>query len=120
MVSCEATDSRRREPARMVATRPSRRRPRRVPGRARQEADVRARTRSSLRISGIWSVLISAVAGCSAGPPADEIRMLIQGLPGMTIDTLPGAGHHLPEERPDRVVAALLAVPEALTVVAKP
>ena len=56
----------------------------------------------------------------SAGPPADEIRMLIQGLPGMTIDTLPGAGHHLAEERPDRVVAALLAVPEALTVVAKP
>jgi beta-glucosidase len=25
-----------------------------------------------LRISGIWSVVISAVAGCSAGPPADE------------------------------------------------
>ncbi len=32
----------------------------------------------------------------------------VAGLPGMTIDTVTGAGHHLAEERPDRVVEALI------------
>ncbi len=47
----------------------------------------------------------------SAGPPTEEIRMLTVGLPGMTIDTVTGAGHHLAEERPDRVVEALTGTP---------
>ena len=47
----------------------------------------------------------------AAGPPAEEIRMLSVGLPGMTIETVTGAGHHLAEERPDRVVEALTGVP---------
>jgi pimeloyl-ACP methyl ester carboxylesterase len=47
----------------------------------------------------------------SAGPPDDEIRVLSDGLPSMTIDTVPGAGHHLAEERPERVVEALVVEP---------
>ena len=59
----------------------------------------------------------------SAGPPADEVRMLATGLPEMTIDTVPGAGHHLAEERPDRVVEALIgaaAVAAAIARLARP
>jgi pimeloyl-ACP methyl ester carboxylesterase len=44
----------------------------------------------------------------SAGPPDEEVRALIAGLATLTIDTLPNAGHHLAEERPDAVVRALI------------
>ena len=43
----------------------------------------------------------------SAAPKPDEIRMLSAGLGALTVDTVPGAGHHLAEERPDRVIEAL-------------
>ena len=55
----------------------------------------------------------------SAGPPAEEIRMLSVGLPGMTIDTVTGAGHHLAEERPDRVVEALIGASAVAAAVAR-
>ena len=57
---------------------------------------MRDRTRSSLRISGMWSVVISAVAGCSAGPPADE--------PAGTQSALSAARDH---HRIDDLIAAM-------------
>lgn len=52
----------------------------------------------------------------SAGPPESEVRMLIAGLSALTVDTVVGAGHHLAEERPDRVIQALTgASPEHAT-----
>ena len=57
----------------------------------------------------------------SAGPPADEVRLLSAGLPALTVDTVPGAGHHLAEERPDLVVEALIGEPTlAATVTGRP
>jgi pimeloyl-ACP methyl ester carboxylesterase len=53
-------------------------------------------------------LLLLGGAKHSAGPPRDEVRMLVAGLVALSIDTVPGAGHHLAEERPDRVVAALI------------
>ncbi len=58
-------------------------------------------------------LLLLGGAKHSAGPPKDEVRMLSAGLAALTIDTVPGAGHHLAEERPDRVVEALMGRPPA-------
>lgn len=56
-------------------------------------------------------LLLLGGAKHGAGPPKDEVRMLAAGLVALTIDTVPAAGHHLAEERPDRVTAALLGTP---------
>ena len=56
-------------------------------------------------------LLLLGGAKHSAAPPKDEVRMLTAGLLALTIDTVPGAGHHLAEERPDRVIEALLGRP---------
>jgi len=56
----------------------------------------------------------------SAGPPDDEVRLLAAGMPAMTIDTVPGAGHHLAEERPDLVVEALIGEPAVAAAVTRP
>ena len=56
-------------------------------------------------------LLLLGGARHTAGPPKDEVRMLSAGLETLTIDTIPGAGHHLAEERPDRVVEALIGRP---------
>jgi pimeloyl-ACP methyl ester carboxylesterase len=53
-------------------------------------------------------LLLLGGAKHSAGPPKDEVRMLVARLVALSIDTVPGAGHHLAEERPDRVVEALM------------
>ena len=55
-----------------------------------------------------------------AGPPKDEVWMLSAGLAAMTIDTVAGAGHHLAEERPDRVIEALIGSPALSVVVPSP
>ena len=47
----------------------------------------------------------------SAGPPKDEVLMMMAALAELTIDTVPGAGHHLAEERPERVIEALMGRP---------
>lgn len=41
---------------------------------------------------------------------SDEIARLSRALVAFTVDTVPGAGHHLHEERPDAVLAAIAAV----------
>jgi pimeloyl-ACP methyl ester carboxylesterase len=56
----------------------------------------------------------------SAGPPDDEVRLLAAGMPAMRIDTVPGAGHHLAEERPDLVVEALIGEPAVAAAVTRP
>ena len=39
---------------------------------------------------------------------ADEIALLAKSLPSFALDSVPGAGHFLQEERPDAVAAALV------------
>ncbi len=41
---------------------------------------------------------------------SDEIARLSRALVAFTVDTVPGAGHHLHEERPDAVLAAIAAI----------
>lgn len=43
-----------------------------------------------------------------AGPPRSEVQLLSSRLATLTVDTIPGAGHHLAEERPDVVIDALM------------
>ncbi len=56
-------------------------------------------------------LLLLGGAKHSAGPPTDEVRMLVAGLVALSIDTVPGGGHHLAEERPDLVIEALMGRP---------
>ncbi len=71
--------------------------------RAREPDDIADR----LPLVGVPVHLLLGGAKHSAGPPPEEIRLLSAGLPEMTIDTVASAGHHLAEERPDRVIEAL-------------
>jgi pimeloyl-ACP methyl ester carboxylesterase len=41
------------------------------------------------------------------GPPDAEVQVLRDGVPGLVIDPVPGAGHYVFEERPDAVMAAV-------------
>lgn len=65
------------------------------------------------RVAEVRAPVLLLLGGAkhSAGPPKDEVRMLSSGLAALTIDTVPGAGHHLAEERPDRVITALMSGP---------
>ena len=62
------------------------------------------------RVAEVKAPVLLLLGGAkhSAGPPLDEVRMLVSRLVALSIDTVPGAGHHLAEERPDRVVEALM------------
>ncbi len=64
-------------------------------------------------------LLLLGGAKHGAAPPEDQVRLLMARLSELTIETVPGAGHHLAEERPDRVVEALLgaSVPGATAAV---
>lgn len=53
-------------------------------------------------------LLLLGGAKHAAAPRGDEVRLLVARLASLTVDTVAGAGHHLAEERPDRVIAALL------------
>jgi pimeloyl-ACP methyl ester carboxylesterase len=46
-----------------------------------------------------------------AAPPRNEVQLLAARLTALTIEAVPGAGHHLAEERPDRVIEALIGGP---------
>ena len=48
---------------------------------------------------------------------AQEVALLARVLPRFTIDSIPGAGHFMQEERPDVVVAAVRRVRESVTAV---
>jgi len=53
-------------------------------------------------------LLLLGGAKHGAAPPDDQVRLLMARLSELTIETVPGAGHHLAEERPDRVIGALM------------
>ncbi len=72
-----------------------------------------------VRLVSVPVLLLLGGAKHSAGPPADEVRMLATGFPEMTIDTVPGAGHHLAEERPDVVVGALIGASAVAAAIAR-
>jgi pimeloyl-ACP methyl ester carboxylesterase len=75
--------------------------------RAREPDDIAERV-AEVRVPAL---LLLGGAKHSAGPQKDEVRMLSARFATLTIDTVPGAGHHLAEERPDRVIEALLGKP---------
>jgi pimeloyl-ACP methyl ester carboxylesterase len=52
-------------------------------------------------------LLLVGGAPHEAGPRASEIAVLAAGLGTFAVDTVPGAGHFLYEERPDAVVSAV-------------
>jgi len=53
-------------------------------------------------------LLVGGAPGHRGHLPAAEIDLLRDALPDLTLETVPGAGHYLHEERPDVVVAAIL------------
>lgn len=59
-------------------------------------------------IQGPVHLLIGA-APHKSGPPPGEVVLLRDSLPAFVLDSVPGAGHFLAEERPDAVVAATRA-----------
>ena len=52
-------------------------------------------------------LLLLGGASHDAGPSAADIAMLAERLETFAMDTVPGAGHFLYEERPDAVVSAV-------------
>lgn len=53
----------------------------------------------------------------SSGPSKDEVRDVVRALPNAQVVTVPGAGHHLAEERPDAVTEAIVTLNQELTAV---
>ena len=64
------------------------------------------------RLSQIRSpmVLLMGAAPHKHGPPKAEVARLRDRVHGLVIDSVPGAGHYVFEERPDAVVAAVQRV----------
>lgn len=52
-------------------------------------------------------VLLLGGATHKSGPSAREVQLLQRGIAGIEVRTVPGAGHHLAEEAPAEVVAAV-------------
>ena len=52
-------------------------------------------------------VLVLGAAPHMAGPPEHEVALLRDSVRGLVIDSVPGAGHYVFEERPRAVVAAV-------------
>jgi pimeloyl-ACP methyl ester carboxylesterase len=52
-------------------------------------------------------VLMIGAAPHRHGPPKAEVQVLRKAVPGLVIDSVPGAGHYVFEERPGAVVAAV-------------
>jgi len=51
--------------------------------------------------------LVVGTAGRGSGVSPEEVATLAARLRSFAVDTVPGAGHFVYEERPDRVVAAV-------------
>jgi pimeloyl-ACP methyl ester carboxylesterase len=62
------------------------------------------------RLSQVAAPVVLLLGGAPhrSGPPDREITVLRERLPCLVIDTVPGAGHHLAEERPDAVILAVV------------
>jgi pimeloyl-ACP methyl ester carboxylesterase len=54
--------------------------------------------------------LVIGTAPHDGGIPDRQLEVLRQGLPNLTVDSVPGAGLHLYEERPDAIVEAVRRV----------